>query len=196
MITIQNIQKALLKKGYNLFEDDSKEYNLNLVGVRSKDVTPNTFNDWFTVFWKHAGEWHFYVFKCTTDPGLYWLNNPMNDKGTGILKEGQYSGLWTLGFHKGKYMALKQKNPCTLIRDYDRDSELDFDSGREDTGIFGINGHRANAHRESVQIDKWSAGCQVIADPDDFEWLINTCKKSSKIWGDSFTYTLLNESDL
>ena len=63
MVTIQNIQKALLRKGYNLFEDDSKNYNLNLVGIRSKDETPNTFNDWFTVFCKYQGEWFFYVFK-------------------------------------------------------------------------------------------------------------------------------------
>ena len=112
MITIQNIQKALLKKGYNLFEDDSKNYNLNLVGIRSKDETPNTFNDWFTVFWKYQGEWFFYVFKCTTDPGLYWLNHPMNKLGTGILKEGQYHGMWARDLHQGRYMALKQVKPC------------------------------------------------------------------------------------
>ena len=120
----------------------------------------------------------------------------MNKLGTGILKEGQYPGMWAQGLHQGKYTALKQVKPCTLIRDNNKDSKLDFNSGREEKGIFGINGHRANAKRESIQVDKWSAACQVLANPFDFDWVMETCEESAEIWGNSFTYTLINEKDL
>lgn len=196
MIDIQTLQKALLLRGYKLFDDDSKPYNLNLIGVRSNDLTPNVFNDWFCVMWKFEGNWNLNVFKCTTDPGLYWLEKPMNEHGTAILKEGQHRGMWTRGMHQGKYPALVQAEPVTVIRDYNRDNKLDFDLGRLDAGLFGINGHRANSKWESIQVDKWSAGCQVLSNPQEFDQLITLCDESRKHWGNSFTYTLLSENDL
>lgn len=57
-------------------------------------------------------------------------------------------------------------------------------------GIFGINIHHAGA--DSQQIDKWSAGCQVFKRLEDFNIFINICKKASKIWGNLFTYTLID----
>ena len=116
--------------------------------------------------------------------------------GTAIVKEGQYRVLWRTGLHKGRYFALTQKSDVTLIRDYDRDGVLDYDSGREESGIFGINHHRANAKRESVKIGKWSAGCIVNPHPRLFEIEMEIFRESAQIWGDSFTFTLLKESDL
>jgi len=46
---IQTIIKAMQVKGYAVFENDSKPYNLNYVGIRNpKDV--GSFNDWFIMF--------------------------------------------------------------------------------------------------------------------------------------------------
>ena len=42
----------------------------------------------------------------------------------------------------------------------------------------------------------YSAGCQVFADPKDFAKFIELCKKQSTLYGNSFTYTLLDEKDL
>ena len=47
--------------------------------------------------------------QCTTLPGLYWLENPMNSKGCAILKEGQYKGVYEIDLHNGKYEAICQR---------------------------------------------------------------------------------------
>lgn len=193
-LTIDKILKAVKLKGYDVFEADDKPFNINLIGIRSSDMTPNIFNDILCVCWRHEGNWSGMIMSCTTDPGLYWLNNPMNDKGTAILKPGQYKGAYKLGTHKG-YTALQQKGDLTVYRDADRDSQLDI-NGNEDTGIFGVNIHRANEKNESVRIDKWSAGCQVVDDPDNFNMLMSIVEKSVENFSNSFTYTLINESDL
>jgi hypothetical protein len=119
----------------------------------------------------------------------------MNTMGTAIVKEGRYPGVWQLGKHQGKYRALTQKANITVIRDFDRDENLDFTTGREETDLFGINCHRANAARRSIQVGKWSAGCQVFADPADFNTFLGLCESAAKNWGNSFTYTLLHEAD-
>lgn len=203
----EQIIAVLKAKGYPVFEKDDKPYNINLVGIRTLDNTVNVFNDWMTVFWKYKGAWTLRFFPCTTDPGLYWLQNPENKLGTAIVKEGHYKGLWHIGMHQGKYKALTQKNPITVIRDYNRDANLDYNSGREETGIFGINCHRANSNGKSVLVDKWSAGCMVlqnreILNPDnqavkcyEFDYFMNLCNKSKENWGDSFSYSLIHERD-
>lgn len=196
MVTLEKIQKALIKKGHQLFEDDSKPFNLNIIGIRSEDKTPNKFNDQLVIMWKYKGNWNMVVFNCTTEAGLYYLRHPLNNKGTAIVKEGQYSGVWEMGMHQGKYQALCQKKPITVIRDYDMDGHFDYDSGREETGVFGINCHRSNSKIESIIVDKWSAGCQVLANPDEFKVLMKLCEYSSHHWGNSFTYTLINQNDL
>jgi len=187
---------ALKRKGYAVFDADNKEYNLNLVGVRSGNLKANSFDDMLYMFWLFAGRWRMREYQITTDPGLYWLKNPMNVEGTAILKEGQYKGLWEIGLHKGQYKALVQKNPCTVIRDANRDDKLNIVGGKEETGTFGINLHRANANVKSKQVDKWSAGCQVFANPEDYRIFMEYCEKARRNFGNSFTYTLMKERDL
>jgi len=63
-------------------------------------------------------------------------------------------------------------------------------------GIFGINIHRASATGTSTQIDKWSAGCQVIANNQNFDKLMELANKAATIWGKSFTYTLIESKDV
>jgi hypothetical protein len=88
-----------------------------------------------------------------------------------------------------------QRKPVTLIRDNNRDGVIDF-SGQEDYGYFGINHHYANQFRVSEKVDKWSAGCQVFADKQDHDILMALCSKAASIYGNAFTYTLLEVSDL
>ena len=65
-------------------------------------------------------------------------------------------------------------------------------------GIYGINIHRATKWegKKSTQIDKWSAGCQVIAANDDFRAFMKIAYISEKYWGNSFTYTLIESKDI
>lgn len=194
LISIADISRVFTKKGYVLFEDDKKPFNLNLIGIRSIDNTPNVFNDLFIMAWKYKGHWSVVKLQATTDPGLYWLENPMNNMGTAILKPGQYRGMWAWGKHKG-YPAFQQVKNCTVIRDFDRDGELDYNSGREETGMFGINNHHASYSGESVQVDKWSAGCQVIANIHEDNLKVAIAEQALIYWNNSFTYTLIEEKD-
>ncbi|MFQ5569242.1 MAG: hypothetical protein ACE5G0_06180 [Rhodothermales bacterium] len=189
------ILDVMSRKGYRIYRNPDKPFDLNLVGIRTASLVPHTFDDWITVFYMSHGRWIFNAFPATTDPGLFWLGNPMNQLGTAIVKEGQHRSLFQLGKHRGKYKALVQKSPLTVIRDFDRDTELDFESGREETGMFGINLHRASRLGESLNVHKWSAGCQVMCDPLQFNYLIAVFEKGAQAFGNSFTYTLLHERD-
>lgn len=190
------IKNAMLKKDYTVFTDNGFPFNINLVGVRSKDNAVNIFNDVLCVFYDYRSITSYIEYQITTDPGLYWLKEPMNVLGCAILKEGRYKGMWKVGKHLDKYEALVQAAPCVVIRDFDRDEFLDYDSGREDIGVFGINCHRGFEKGITYQVDKWSAGCQVFADASDFEKFMVLCNKAADIYGNSFTYTLFNEKDI
>ena len=188
---IIDVMKA---KGYTVY-DNPAGFDLNIVGVRTAGQSANKFDDTAIVFYRQHDDWIYNFFKCTVDPGKFYLKNPLSDLGTAILKPGQYSGAWKLGLHRRKYQALVQQKPVTVIRDYNKDDILDFNSGIEETGLFGINIHRSNAIRESVQIDKWSAGCTVFSCPHQYQFFMNLCKEGRKNFGNSFTYTLLNQAD-
>jgi hypothetical protein len=124
---------------------------------------PNRFDDWITVFYHTHDKWIFDTFPATTDPGRYLLGEEtmLNDDGTAILKEGRYRTAYELGRHDGEYRALVQAEPVTVIRDFDRDGKLDTESGREETGLSGINIHRARAEgAASTTVGRWSAGAR------------------------------------
>ena len=192
--TLGSILRTMNRRGYRVYENESG-FDLNIVGIRSAEVQANKFDDSITVFYRANGQWIFNLFQCTTDPGTYWLENPMSGLGTAILKEGQHRGAFKIGRHHGEYEALVQRTPLTVIRDANRDGVLDIDSGVEETGMFGINIHRASAVHQSIQVDKWSAGCQVFCDPYQFEFFMQLCRAGRDAFGNSFTYTLLNERD-
>lgn len=192
--SLNQITNTLKSKNYSIFEDYSKDYNLNIIGIRSKNPISSNFDDLEVVFWKTKKGWESYYMSITTDPGTYYLNNPMRVEGTAILKPGQWRSLWKIGLHQGRYEALVQNKPCTVYRDNNKDDKLDFTG--EHTGMFGINNHRATENGISTQNLKWSAGCQVIASSKDFENHMKICNFAAKNWGNSFTYTLIEEKDL
>ena len=197
--TRQQIETAVKAKGYKWFENG--DYNLNIVGVRNAETlneVTNKFDDHLTLSYKVDGEWNYHCFDATTDPGKHWVDNVLNEAGVAILKENQYRGSHKIGLHQGKYEALRQQKPVQVYRDNNLDNCYDLDESTLQEGIFGINIHRATKWegKKSTQIDKWSAGCQVIAANDDFRLFMEICNKSKDIWGNSFTYTLINTDDL
>ena len=194
LLTIDNVRAVMEKKGYRFFE--SGIYNLNIIGVRRSTVEINKFDDYLLLIYKTSpSNWVFKTYPITTDPGTYWLQNPTNPKGTAILIPGQYRSTWKIAKHQGKYEALCQRKPVKVWRDDNRDRVLDFYSSPEDEGYFGINIHRINPYTESSQVDKWSAGCQVFKKAANFKEFMNYCNKSASMYGDGFTYTLLEELD-
>lgn len=182
--TAEQILRVMKAKGYRVFDD------FNLYGIRSSDTKANTFNDLVGVLWKNGDTWVNYAWPATTDPGTYYRNAPMNVHGTAIMKPGQYARAYKLGMHTG-YPALEQCAPITVYRDANRNDTLELNESKVETGLFKTNIHRANPRRPSTQVDKWSAGCQVIADPKHFDELMSLARRN----GGPFTYTLLTEQD-
>lgn len=176
--TIQQLKDQFSKLGHNW-------YDFHIIGVRSKADVPNVFDDVIYVVDKDK----LYSFKATTNPGTYWLQNFMNSKGTAVLKLGQYVNTWQLGLHKGVYEALVQVKPVTVHRDTNKDLKSD-EASVLDYGLFGINIHRANETFISKLIDRWSAGCQVIAGGSDYKQFMGLCKASKLTF---FTYTLIRQ---
>lgn len=172
----------------------TRPYELNIVGIRSDSTIPNRFDDEIHVFYKNnANQWIHYIFPATTDPGTYWLKSPMHPQGTAILMQGQYKQAYQIGLHRGKYYALVQRKPITVMRDYDRNSVLDFNNGRLDTGMFGVNIHRASINGTTKEVDRYSAGCQVFSNITDFNLFMQLCEKHRSLYGNSFTYTLIDK---
>lgn len=172
-----------------------RPYELNLVGFRADSTKPNTFNDKMKVFWyDKLGIYHQKTYQITTDPGTYWLLEPMNSSGgTAMVAAGHYKNCWSLGYHKGKYRALVQTGDIDVFRDYNRNNVLDFLNGTKIRGKYGINCHRASATTRTLKVDKYSAGCQVFADPKEFDEFIDLCERHAELYGNHFSYTLVDE---
>lgn len=193
----KDIASVMSKKGYAFFTNGY--YNLNIIGVRrdnNKKVT-NLYDDILLVMYKTTKGWQKKVYNITTEPGTYYMRKELvNPKGTAILVPGQYRGCWKLGNHKGKYKALVQKRPVKVYRDGNMDMIYDMYPETINEGLFGINIHRSNEGYTRQTVDMYSAGCQVFNDPRDFESFIRLCEEQAKIYGNSFTYTLIDEKDL
>jgi hypothetical protein len=196
--TREQIQKAVESKGYKWFEGG--DYNLNIVGVRNSDthgVVTNKFDDKLTISYSVNGEMKYHEFDATTDPGSHWEKNILNKDGVAILVPNQYRGSHEIRKHQGKYEALCQKKPVKVYRDNNKDGKYDMLEENIHEGIFGINIHKAGSRVEgSTQIDKWSAGCQVFSKESDFNQLMELAYKAKNLYGNSFTYTLIESKDL
>lgn len=186
------MKAAFARKGYRL---RTGEYELNIIGIRNDSAEPNRFDDTLCVLFKDEyGEDALLCFPATTDPGLYWLLNPMNVDGTAIMCEGQYEKVYKVGLHKG-YKALQQVGKIDFVRDNDRDRELDFSAAKKIHEVIFANIHRAAESENSGTVDKWSAGCQVIQ--KGWQEFIELCEKSRLITEENrFDYTLFNIRDI
>lgn len=186
--------------GYKVFENG--DYDLNIIGERNPNGKPDQFDDILHIAYKENGLWQCESFQVTTDPGLYFLKNPSNVKGTAILAEGQYRGAYRIDYHRKKYKALCQRSGSVKVHripNYDDEkinTSNDLSKYKIDEGYFGINIHRAHSSRELLKdsIGKYSAGCTVFRRPQDLDRLLVLCGLQIKThnW-QTFTYTLLGE---
>ena len=190
---ISRIRHIARRKGFLIFKEPFK---LNIWGIRSRSIEPNQFDDELHVFFKQKkglSPWTYFVFKITTDPGTYWLKNPMHPQGTAMLAEGQYVDTYKIARHREKYYALCQRlKKVKVIRDYNRNALLDFYNGKPDYGMFGINVHRARKTGITYTVDNHSAGCQVFQQASDFNFFMKLCEKHKINHGNKFTYTLID----
>jgi hypothetical protein len=197
-MTLEQIKTAVRAKGFAWFDDvANKGYDVNIVGVRNsatgKKVT-NLFDDVITLSFKdEKGVWQFYEWANTTEPGKKGVQQYHNVKGVARLVPGQYRGTYTIAKHQGKYDALCQRlKPVKVFRDADKD--LEYDEDNTDTGMFGINIHKAG--QDSTWVENWSEGCQVFKRVKDFDVFMKICKAAAKIHGNHFSYTLIESKDI
>ena len=199
--TREQIEAAVKSKGYVWFADEAnKGFDVNIVGVRNSESgtkVTNIFDDNLTLSFKdQTGAWQFYSWMNTTDPGkksmLEWKKMG-SIGGCARLVVGQYRSTWKIDKHQGKYDALCQRNGKVKVY-RDEDLDLEYDENKITEGIYGINIHKAG--QDSTWVNDWSAGCQVFKRVKDFDVFMKICKKAVKIHGNSFTYTLIESSDI
>ena len=194
--TREQIEAAVKAKGYAWFDDASnKGFDVNIVGIRNSatgQVVTNAFDDTLTISYKENGQWKFHSWSATTDPGKKGVLEYHNAAGVARLVEGQYRGSHTIRLHQGKYEALGQAKNVKVYRDANKN--LTYDETKIQEGIFGINIHKAGA--DSTYVENWSEGCQVFKKSANFEEFMTICRKSRDIHGNSFTYTLIESTDI
>ena len=195
-ISVQQLENAIKKLGHQWFDNDSRNYNLNIIGIRSNNRKANKFDDTFSMCWKYKDEWEIFTCPFTTDPGQYWLRNLLNPNGCAILVPGQYD-VYSLDLHRGKYEALCQRRgPVKVYRDNNQNDILDMDPKTIKSGDFGINIHHASYDGVTDWVGAHSAGCQVFANINDFVHARSIWRKAAENFGNKFTYSLIKESDL
>lgn len=194
--TREQIEAAVKSKGYVWFEDAAnKGYDVNIVGVRNSETgkkVTNVFDDHLTISFKENGEWKFFIWAATTDPGKKGVQQFHNKDGVARLVPNQYRGSHTIRLHQGKYEALGQQKNVKVYRDANKD--LNYDENKITEGLYGINIHKAG--QDSTWVENWSEGCQVFKRVKDFDEFMKICKKASKLHGNSFTYTLIESKDI
>jgi len=195
MYSKEQIEKAVKSQGYVWF-NGAKDYDVNIVGVRN--ATPgqkvtNLFDDKLTLSYKINGEWFYHEWDATTEPGKKGVMQFHNSGGVARLVPDQYRGAYAVSMHQGKYQALCQRlGDVTVWRDKNRD--MDYDEIIRDTGMFGINIHKAGT--VSNFVENWSEGCQVFKRTKDFNDFMLLINRAKEIHGNHFTYTLIISSDI
>tara|TARA_B100000519_G_C14114112_1_gene377243 strand:- start:193 stop:837 length:645 start_codon:yes stop_codon:yes gene_type:complete len=199
-VLAEQYRVALSKKGYSFFENG--DYNLNILGVRNQSGDASRFDDVMVVLYKVSGSWVCRMYPITTEPGTSILKKPIKEvehKGTAILVPGQYRGTYRIGWHGSKtngHTALVQRGGKVRVwRDNNRDSKPDY-HGPEEEGWFGINIHKHRGSSARLNTGGVSAGCQVFQSTKDFYDFMEICEVASDKWGNSFSYTLLDQGDV
>lgn len=192
--TRNQIETAVKSKGYLWFNSNTN-FDVNIVGIRNSSTgtaVTNVFDDFLTLSYRINDEWKFHIWPATTDPGKKGVLEYSNAAGVARLLPGQYRRSHAIGLHQGKYEALRQVNPVKVYRDANRD--LVYNETRISEGVFGINIHKAGT--DSTYVENWSEGCQVFKKATDFEEFMTIIRKAKDVHGNSFTYTLINSTDI
>lgn len=195
VFTREEVFERMRHEGHVIFEADSRNYNLNIIGIRSNTAKLDEFGCQLMVAWKYKGVWNERSFQITTYPGKrYLIEKLLNPLGCAILVPGQYRNIYAKRLHRGQYMALCQTHgPVKVFRDRNRDTKFDMDKHRIYSGDYGINIHNSRDGQRTIRVGAHSAGCQVFADDNEFAQFMLLITYAEAIYGNSFTYTLINE---
>lgn len=194
---IEEIANALNRSKFKVFK---KPYDCNFGGIRTKDLHANSFNDYLYIFYYDSkGNVTGEVVEATTDSGLYYRINPMNKKGTAVIKDNeQHLRVYALEDpkmfrhhkgHKGR-KAFRQKRKMLYWRDNNGDGKIDR-VGKVYEEIANTNVHYMG--RLGNNVDKWSAGCPGATE-DNMQKLFRIADKQVQMLGsNTFSFCLFDE---
>lgn len=205
-INVETLKNSVKTLNYKWFEDRP-----NIIGIRTKLLVPDTFNDLITISYKENGSEKLKVYSITTEPGVFYQKTLLNSEGCAVVEPGQWIDAYSIGFHKGydgskinpntkepypAHRALVLTGHIMIKRDKDKDG-IAGNSGTVMNGDnTGCNIHGAVRSDLTKKIGPWSAGCQVFAAWKDKEEFVDICEKYKQIVKNKFTYTLLKEEQL
>ena len=121
ILTVNSIDRDTITQLYNVNEYPISD-GVNICAVRSVTQVSNRFDDVICAFNKDT----FMTVRGTTDPGLYYLNDPLSVDGCAIVPAGYHKDIWARGLHRGKYPALVQRGVIGVIRDYNKDDLVNY----------------------------------------------------------------------
>lgn len=156
-------------------------------GLKRVEEKVDVFDDSITVLFSTSRGIKADSFRCTIDPGLPWILNPMSGViGAGRKEEGHYQ--YKHGLHKG-IPALIQASKVRARRDVNRDGYW-HESEPVQEGWFAMNIHPKLARGSKVGVN--SAGCTVVdsmRNEDPWKRFYNLCQAKQKI-----DYFILNQN--
>jgi hypothetical protein len=145
------------------------------------------YNDWLWFIYNDE----FNIAKGTTDPGVYYTKNPLNEQGAFHMVSGFQEKIWTLDKHANKYIALCSRKNCKPQRGW-RDTNKDNinNDNKIVSGHFGANWHYTN-NDEFIKLA--SAGCQVTNNIQFFDNSIECAIASEQ---ELFSYMLFEIEEI
>jgi hypothetical protein len=176
MSMIGRIKGLLKRRGFTIY---TRPFELNIVGLRNKNVRHA---DEIHVFYKiNAKNWNYHIYEGITDPFYLSKGKPSSSI---LLKEGQYADTFEIGRHREKFTALVETKPVVVLENNDRASSLS--AGKTKKGNFNIDIIPAAAFKDGDE------GCQLLLGDENFTELIVLCKKHAELYGNHFTYSLID----
>ncbi len=161
-------------------------FDLQIIGVRASLSRSDNFDDFLYVLYKTDQDtWQFKRYDINTCPGKW----NRFDRNIGLIP-GRYKESLAYGFSKGTFRpfpCLKQIVSMSFVDDMTKDIIYTsvYDKSYEQNE--GIRFTRKGSVR---------AGDQVFKKKKDLQEFMELCEQHAKRWGNRFTYTLLEESDL
>ncbi|MFB2837047.1 hypothetical protein [Floridanema evergladense] len=200
---VEKIIAYCQKKGYRIDREPGYKNIVYIEGMNPDGtLNNNALNVWndlrIVIEFKEGKPVMIGCWEATTNPGKYYVKNPMNPKGAAIIAFGQYTS-WRVGMHghASPHEALVQCNPVTVHRDSNRSGTRD--AGEPiDSGLFGINQHWGGDNPKS-DIGKWSAGCQVGRTKQGHREFMSIMKSDPRYQANRnfvFTATIIDGKDL
>jgi hypothetical protein len=186
--TVAQVEAALQAQGFTVHRE---KLRLNIVILRRLPGTIDAFDDMLVVVWTDAaGARQLWACRCTADPGKPSRERPKRRDGTAVMAVCQLVDGFAIGDHRpgtpGAYPCFRPQVPVPVLRYTGLDDKVGDPSTSTSLQI-----HRASATRESTVVGAWSEACCVVANPKDYDHLLELARAQEATGRQRFTVSLL-----